>query len=75
MRSHQREVVSWLGSIGATRIRIEPARGKGHPRLRFHYRDKDHDYPMGSSPGDRNAGCRRIGDLKKLLGLRQLVAA
>lgn len=68
-RNHQRDVVQYLETIGAEHIHLEPARGKGHPRLVFEFGGQQYREPIGSSPTCGNAARKKICDLKRVLGL------
>ena len=70
MRPHQREVAAYLESIGATGIRIEPARSLGHPRLVFEYGGREWRTVIAGTPSCAFSVRKKIADLQRLLGLR-----
>lgn len=70
MRPHAREVAAYLASIGATAIRIEPARSLGHPKIAFEYAGREWRTVIAGTPSTPFSAQHKINDLKRLLGLR-----
>lgn len=69
MSPHHRAMLSYLRSIGARNIRVEP--GGKHNRLVFEYRGVEHFHIIAGSPGDSVYSAKRaVADLKRMLGLR-----
>lgn len=68
MNQQAREIVDYLGSVGASAIRIE--HGGKHLKAIFLWRGAERFYVMPCTPGDTMRGTRNaIRDIRHMLGL------
>lgn len=70
MRELHRDLIEFLHSVGATDVRLEPARRTGHPRIIFTWKGEERTFFTAATPSDAIRGSANArADIRKMLGL------
>lgn len=68
-KSHYRDIIGFLEHAGARDIRVEPPRGRGHPRLVFVHAGREYRVIVACSPSSPRSIRNVLAFVKRSIGL------